>query len=452
MKLLKNIFNVALSNIIGFGTSFIINFLLPAILTVADYGNYREYIMYTSITYLFNFGYNDGIYIKYGGRRIEDLDPLEIRSEHNFIVVYQLCVFALMLTYSLAVKNPILALFSTVTLFDTINMYHQNFLQATGQFATFSRANISKSIFYILTLLAAIFLMRSDNYYLYIVLNILSYLFLTVFYEYRFIKNQGLNFIFSWKKHLGLFRVGFFILFANMSLTFVGLIGSWVTKWWYAIEEFAQYSFQNSVLNVILLIVNAVGMVFYNVIAKRKDQMLLNVIKRACIFLGILSGFAFFIFKWIILTFLPKYEPATTLLSVTFIAIPYIMLSRILVANIYKATVPERQYFRDSALYAALSFIFVAGLSFVWHDILTVAMATTLCYICWFFYTSQIRFTYLRNHWREVFLLLSHALCFYAVANFMPFIGGALVYLLYLAAVLFFYRDWLLEAKQLLTD
>ena len=64
MKLLKNIIGVALSNIASFGTSFIIGFILPAILTVADYGYYKEYTLYLSFAYLFNLGFNDGIYIK----------------------------------------------------------------------------------------------------------------------------------------------------------------------------------------------------------------------------------------------------------------------------------------------------------------------------------------------------------------------------------------------------
>ena len=65
MKNLKNIFNVAITNIINFGTSFLINFMLPIILSVVDYGNYRQYILYMSFTYIFNAGFNDGIYIKY---------------------------------------------------------------------------------------------------------------------------------------------------------------------------------------------------------------------------------------------------------------------------------------------------------------------------------------------------------------------------------------------------
>ena len=73
MKVLKNVFQVALSNVINFGTSFIIGFILPAVLSVADYGYYREYTLYLSFAYLVNLGFNDGIYIKYGGAEKEKI-------------------------------------------------------------------------------------------------------------------------------------------------------------------------------------------------------------------------------------------------------------------------------------------------------------------------------------------------------------------------------------------
>ena len=171
MKLLKNIISVAMSNIVNFGTSFIIGFILPTILTVGDYGNYRTYTLYLSIVYLFHFGFSDGIYIKYVGLEVSDLDHQEVHSEHTFSLIFQLLVFAVMLIISLIRQDIILVLFSIVTFFMTMNTYHQNFLQAIGQFKTYSFGSITKSVVYVLFLLFAVFILKSDNYVLYIALN-----------------------------------------------------------------------------------------------------------------------------------------------------------------------------------------------------------------------------------------------------------------------------------------
>lgn len=441
MKLLKNIFNVALSNIVGFGTSFLINFMLPAILTVVDYANYKEYILYISFTYLFNLGYNDGVYIKYGGKDPDELDSKVVQEEHNFVIVFQALVFLLMLGFSIWRQNIILICFSFATLFDTINIYHQNLLQATGQFHIYSRGNIIKSAFNIIILLIAIFLFRSTNYVVYIAINVLTFFFIASYYEWYFVKQWGRTWAFNLKGKFDLFRIGFFILIANMSITFVGNVGAWVVNGRYPREAFGYYSFQNSVLNVILLIVNAVGMVFYNVISKRRDFALLNVIKKACIYLGLLAGLAFFVFKEIIHYFLPDYIPAIGLLSITFIAIPYIMLSRILIGNLYKTSTSEKVYFRDSVIYAGLSLLFVWGTDVIFGQLRMVAVATTLCYVFWFLYTTNIKFSSLKTQGREWVLLISHFIIFYITANLMGTLPGLILYILYLLTVMAFNRQ-----------
>ena len=450
MKVLKDVFRVAFSNIVGFGTSFLINFMLPAILTVADYGHYQQYILYISFTYLFNLGFNDGIYIKYGGKDEEDLDSEEVQQEHNFLLAFQLLMFAGMMGVAIWQQNMIFALFSVATLFDTINTYHANFLQATGRFKVFSSGNILKSIFNIFILLAAIFIFQTSNYYVYIIINILAYFFLTIYFEWHYIQQHGWSKTFDPKGKLKIFQVGFLILASNMSLTFVGNIGRWVANTRYAIEEYAQYAFQNSLLNVILLIVNAVGMVFYNVISRRSDQDLLNTIKKACVFSGIASGLAFFIFKQIILIFFEAYIPSINLLSITFIAIPYIMLSKILIGNLYKTQTSENIYFRDSILYLAFSVVLVVGTDAVFNNLQMVAIATTLCYILWFIYATTFKFDYLRNSFKEILLLVTHTIIFYLTANVMGTWTGFSVYLIYLIIVLLFSRQDIKDMIQML--
>lgn len=436
-----------MTNIVNFGTSFLINLMLPIILSVVDYGNYRQYILYMSFTYLFNAGFNDGIYIKYGGKEDKDLNQKEVHEEHTFLFVFQLIVFGLMLAYSVWQQSIIFGLFSVATFFNAINVYHQNFLQATGKFHLFSRGNILKSIFNIIILLIAIFIFQFDNYIIYILINVLTYVFLFLFYEYYFVRKHGLKVSFNPTGKYEIFRVGVFILIANMSLTFIGNVGSWVVNWRYPIEYFAQYSFQNSVLNVILLIVNAVGMVFYNVISKRRDARLLNIIKNASIYLGIGAGLAFFIFKVIIQVFLPDYTRAISLLSITFIAIPYIMISKILIANLYKTTVSEYKYFIDSVIYAAGSFMLVLLADLIFGNMQAIALATTICYMLWYLYATRIQFSYLESSSRETLLLISHFIVFFIAANYFSTAVGFIVYLIYILLAIVYSKE---EIKQMI--
>lgn len=436
MKTLKNILNVALSNIVGFGTSFIVGFILPGILTVAQYGSYRQYTLYLSFTYLFHLGFADGIYIKYGGEDINSLDKNVLRNEHNFANVFQFMMFIGMFLISLITKDPVLILFSVVTFFSNVTTYQSNFLQAVGQFNTFTIASMFRSISYILLLLAGIFIFKSEDYIFYIILNVISYILMYLYYEYIFIGKLGFNPSFTVKDKLSIFRVGFLILLANMSLTFVGNIGSWIANWGFSIENFAQYSFQNSVLNVIILIVNAVALVFYNLISKTDNPKVANVIKQLTLLLGIFGGLAFFVFKWIIEFFLPDYTPSIELLSITFVSIPYIMISKIVISNLYKAKRSEKKYIRDSILYALAAFAFVYVVFLVTQSLSGIAWATTLCYFLWYMYVSRREFTNLKSDASEWMLIISHVMVFYLTANFLNIYMGFLVYAIYLLAIL----------------
>lgn len=439
--MLKNIFTVALANIANFGSSFIVGFILPSVLTVAAYGHYKEYTLYMSFVYLLNFGFNDGIYIKYGGKKLDELSISKLLEEYNFVRIFQFLMFIPVLLFGIINKNPTLIVFSFSTYFVNIITFNNNFYQAIGEFKLFSSANILKSIIYIGALLFGVFILRSDSYVVYIILSSASFGFIYLYYEYFFHKQFGISFKVNVIDQLSLFKVGIFILLANMSLTFVGNVGNWIVNIGFSIEDFANYSFQNSILNVILLIVNSVGMVFFNIISKKEDQDLLKFTKKICIFLGIFGGLGYFAFEIIIRVFFVQYIRALSLLSVTFISLPYIMISKIIIANLYKSRKNEKKYLVDSVSFAIFSFVFIYLLYLIFDNMLVVAIGTTINYILWFLYTSRVEYRYLKSDLKEILLLLSHIIIFYIAANNVPLSVGIGIYLMYCIVIIFIFRE-----------
>lgn len=441
MQLIKNIIRVAFANMMNFGSSFIVGFILPAYLSISEYGLYKEYTLYLSFVYLFSFGFNDGIYIKYGGKDPDSIDKNTIHEEHSFLSVFQMIIFVLMLSFSIFIKDPILILFSIVTLFMAITTYHQNFAQATGNFKLYSYANILKTIVNVLTILFAIFVLKSRNYMDYVVMNIITNLFIFILYEYVFIKEYGFHFKFNKSNKLNIFKIGIFVLIANMSMTFVGNIGSWIVNFGFPVEDFAQYSFSTSMLNLILLIVNAVGLIFYNVISKNENEEMLKFTKRILLLLGISGGLLFFIFKVIIQVFLNKYTPALSVLSITFISIPYIMVANVIVTNLYKSRKNEKKYFRDVIGFAGASFLFVGVVYLITNSMTSIALATTFAYIFWYLYSTNVEYKYLKSSLKEYILLTSHFIVFYITANLFSNYIGAGIYFLYVVVVLIAFRN-----------
>ncbi|MFV8240760.1 oligosaccharide flippase family protein [Aerococcus viridans] len=439
MKVIKDIFRVSASTIVGTGSSFLVNFMLPIVLSLQGYGQYQTYITYLGFTYLLNFGFNDGIYIKYGGKDIAEVNSMDIQSEHNFVIIFQTAIFLLSSIYAISQKNLILFFFFLVSFLDAISNYQGNLLKATGNFKDFTNGNFLKSIFYILLLVIAIFIFKITDFRIYIIINILSSFFLMLYFEEIFFKHTKYMKVLNIRDQIPIFKIGIIILISNASLTFVGNIGRIIANSAYPSEIFAQYAFQNSLLNLILILANAIGMVFFNIISKKDDTYLLNIIKKVSLYVGIIAGLGFFIIKAIILLAMPKYTDSLSILSITFISLPYIIVSKMLIANLYRAKVASKKYLVDSVIYAGLATIFVYTSYLLFPGLEAIALSTTICYIGWFLYTTFFKFNYLKNSFLEIFLLIFHSIIFYFLATNFSIITGFILYFIFLL-VLFFVK------------
>ncbi|WP_413539647.1 oligosaccharide flippase family protein [Aerococcus viridans] len=411
MKTLKNIIQVGFSNLVNFGTSFLIGFILPLVLTVYDYGKYREFALYLNYAYLFNFGFNDGIYITYGGKTFDQLNFSKFNMQKRFVITFQLVLNMLMIAVSVFQKNMILFVFSIAVFFHSVTVFYQNFLQAIGEFKIYSLSNIIKSLSLSILIIACLFL-PSQNYIYYILATLASYIFLLIYLKFKVkvptIEVDKMNF----EAIFELYRIGFLILVSNVSITFVGNIGSFIINWFYSIEEFAQYQFQNSILNILIMVANSIGLVFYNLISTGLKKEKLVLVKKSIILLSILLSSSFFVFSIIIQVFLKNYLPALSLLSITYISIPYIMLSKILISNLYKVKKRGNVFLRDSLSYAILSFIIIYLLNMVNHNIQLIAMLTVLCYAMWVLYVFYFQFHFLKFDRKDIFNLFIYTVLF----------------------------------------
>lgn len=451
MDTLKSIFRVASANIFNLGSSFILGFILPIYISTYDFGMYREYTLYITFIYIFNLGFNDGIYIKYGGKDKKDVDQASLRAELRFVRLLQVLMFIGLLVVALLRQDILLFYLAFASYFMNIIQFHKNFLQATGEFALYSKLNMFNTVFTVVLMLATIFVFKSQNYPAYIFANVLALLLSYGFYEVAYYKNFGKGAKKGVKianaELANLFKVGMTILLSNMMVTFVANIGSWVVNIFYTTEEFAQYSFSTSLLNIILLVVNAVSLVFYNLIAKDENQNMLKQLKIILLLLGMAGGIGYFVFNGIITHYIAKYIPSLAILSITFISIPYLMVSNVIFNNIYKTRNNKKDYLKDMLKFLGISIVLIGVVTLITNQMVYIAIATTAAYFSWYLIVTRFKFTYLKDEKREMLLIISHVVAFWMCVTLFSNIVGMGIYILYTLVVLFFYRKDLLEIK-----
>lgn len=82
MNLKKGIIRVFSANLLQVISAILVGFFVPSILSINDYSYLKTYTFYIGYIGLLHLGFVDGMYIRYGGRKIEELDTETIVSEH----------------------------------------------------------------------------------------------------------------------------------------------------------------------------------------------------------------------------------------------------------------------------------------------------------------------------------------------------------------------------------
>lgn len=153
------------------------------------------------------------------------------------------------------------------------------------------------------------------------------------------------------------------------------------------------------------------------------------------------SGLAFFVLKFIILTFLGEYINSLDVISISFVSIPYIMVINVLVINLYKARKKEKKYLEIVAKVLFVNIIINIILFMIYRNTISVAFGTTISFIIWYFYSIKVDFNYLKSDFKQVLLLISHFVIFIYCSHYLSWLIGMCVYLVFIIGVLLFSRE-----------
>ena len=168
----KGLINVMMANIICLIINLLTNFLVPKYVSIESYGMIKTYALYLTYAGFFSMGYNDGMYLKYGGKKLEDINKEGLANNFVNYIVLMLIMFVIVLLGGIIFDDFIIACFAFGMLSYNILGYLKSLYQATGEFKAYGNAlNIEKFAVFAITILL-IFLFHSDNYKLYIVTQV----------------------------------------------------------------------------------------------------------------------------------------------------------------------------------------------------------------------------------------------------------------------------------------
>jgi O-antigen/teichoic acid export membrane protein len=450
MQLKKDLLKVFSSNFIKLIIGIITGFLVPAFLSLDQYAFLKTFTLYIGYVGILHFGFIDGIYIKYGGKFENEIDKQKLKGEHKFLIVFQLIVTIFIGIIGFVLHDMILIAFSICILPINMQTLFKFLYQALGEFDIYSKIMILTPILLLFVNLFNIFILKIDNFWPFVIGNILIYYVVFIGLEIYFLKKyKGISSTIDYTEIRRHFKIGSVIMIANLSSMFFYSIDRWFVKFALSIEDFAFYSFAISMMAVINVLINSVTMTLYPYLARNQDKSIINKIKKYFLIIGTLSSGGYFIFVFIVNNFLQKYIPSLNVISILFAGYPAIIVINALYINLYKAQKREKKY-----AFAVLKMLFVTVLLnfaaiIIYKNNFSIAIATTISFYIWYLYSSK-DFSDLKIDIKEKIYLIIFFITFLITSNYLNWWNGLLVYYIIIILINYlFYKD---ETKVLIKD
>jgi O-antigen/teichoic acid export membrane protein len=450
MQFKNDLFKVFSSNVITLIVGIITAFIVPMFLSLDQYAHLRTFTLYLSYVGILHFGFIDGIYIKYGGKLEGELDKKRLLGEHKFLVLFQLIVTILTLALGFILDDAILIAFSVAILPINLQTLFKFLYQAIGEFGVYSKIILITPNLLLIINLIIIFVLKTNNFWPFIIGNIITYYIVFIGLEIYFLKKYiGYSTIIDSRELFSNFKVGIFILIGNLlSMLFYDL-DRWFVKFFLSNNDFAIYSFAISMLGVINILINSVTMTFYPYFAREQNEDKLKLIKKYLLIIGSLSSGGYFVFKFVIETFLEKYTPSLDVIMILFVGFPALIIINALYINLYKAKKQEKKYVLSILKMCFISVALNIVALLIYKNNISIAIGTMISIYTWYFFAAK-DFPFLKANRKEIFYIGLFCIIYYLSSYYLSWLMGLLMY--FTAITILIYSFFKIEVIILIKD
>ena len=428
----KNILKVLLANGLVAVMGLISSLTLPKILRFEDYAQFQSFLLCLSYIAVLHLGFPIGLGIKYAGRRVEELNREQYKSEFvlqllipSFFTIVGICI-------SIFTRN-IMALY--VSLMILLYCFLGGFMyivQAWEKYDLYALFHIVLSAGSLALPIIYFAVVRKLSGSVCIWSYLLVYavmMFVGVRYNIELVKHTKVKKIFS-KENFETEKVGLSFLLGNYINTLLHSIDKQFVQWFCVVQEFAYYSFALTMQSTMTIFITAVSQPLFPYLASGKLQSKEQYayIKRLLLIMGSASGLAYFACSFVVKFWIPNYIKSLTVIRIYFAVFPAMAVINGLYLNLYKIKKMMRRYIVDLSVMLGVATIanyLAIKLNFGYCG---VAFATTLINYLWYFY-GQIYFDEFSLDKREVAFVILFLLEFVFILEIQPPFWGFIVYL-----------------------
>lgn len=439
-NLKKGLIVVFSANIVNLVFNLLTNFLLPKYLSVDSYAAIKTFQLYTTYIGVFGLGAADGMYLRYGGEPLKRINRRELRTGIFSFRMLMILESIILVPLSFLLRDKIVIAFTLTILSMNMTSYFKNLYQAVGEFNRYGRILNWTTIATFGINMVLLFVLRTDEYFLYLTGYVIVDAAIWVILEYNFhafMKRSGNleRASLSVKLVVEDIKSGFLLMVGNFSNILLSSMDRWFVKAMMVSSQFAYYSFAVSMEGFINIAITPITTTLYNYFCNHSEKVDVIRVRRYVLLFGTVLVAAAFPAKFIIEVFLEHYIGSVYVLFFLFATqVLYVMIKGIYV-NLYKAMKKQNLYF----IRLVLILIIGAVLNFTFVHIYpykeAFAMGTLVSAFIWFI-LCIFDFKQYRFEAREWMYISVEIAVFIACGILFSSIVGLIIYVVFTLAMM----------------
>ncbi|MEK4326637.1 hypothetical protein MKX70_12445 [Paenibacillus sp. FSL R7-0312] len=453
---IKNFSYTLVSNFVSLLVSTLVILIVPKLIGLGEYGYWQLFIFYSAYVGFLHFGWNDGIYLRYGGKEYKDLDKRKFFSQFYMLIILQLLIATVVLIftkYFISDSNRIFIICMTVLCMIIVNVRYMllYILQSTNRIKEYAKITIADRILYSILILSFL-LVGIREYQLLVIADLIGKGLSLVYAMYickDIVFRKISSFYFDFKEVLENTSVGIKLMFANIaSMLIIGIIRVGIERTW-DVSTFGKISLTLNVCNLIMIFINAVGIIMFPLLRRTDEEKLANIyITIKDILIIVLWGtlIAYYPLKFILSAWLPKYSDSLVYMALVFPMCVYEGKMALLINTFLKTMRKEKLILKINLISFGLSLIFTLITTSILNNlnlaILSIVIILAFRCILSEIYISRILMVPV---YKDVILELIMVSVFMVVGWFINSFFGVLIYLSAYLIYLFIKRKDIFE-------
>lgn len=396
----KNFFMVVTSNLLTIIVALFNGFIIPKQLGVTDYAYYRIYMLYIAYAGVTHLGFVNGIYLKYGSYNLDELPKGKFSGFGKMMLLLQVVIMALMSAVLFFARgnmdpNVVIAYAFIIVNIPLINIkwFYSSINQFTKRFVIDSYVTYGQNVM-MLIMVVVIMVM---HWYNFIVLLLFTTAINAICMIAVIVQNKTIVVAKSekkiWEEGVTLIKSGFFLMVSEFVAIIILGIDSIFVQNLFSMEDFAMYSFAVSIISVIYSLISTVSNLIYPYLVRVEEEKYAEYYTLMSDILTVVSIFAmlaFFVAKFIVVTWLDKYSASISINAILFGTVIFRTLIMLVCGNYFKVLKMIKEYTKNNVFAIVISFITDLLAYLIFRDYTYIALASLLSFVIWYLVTDRI--------------------------------------------------------------